>query len=83
VKLLIEIIGWASALAILVAYGMLSAGKLTGQSVTYQVLNVLGAAGFVINSGYNGAIPSAALNVIWVGIAVYALVRIRVRKQQL
>jgi hypothetical protein len=83
VKLLIEIIGWASALTILVAYGMLSVGKLSGQSVTYQVLNVLGAAGFVINSGYNGAIPSAALNVIWVGIAVYALVRIRARKQQL
>jgi hypothetical protein len=80
VKLLIEIIGWVGALLILVAYGLLSAGKFTGRSVTYQVMNVVGALGFVVNSGYNGAIPSAALNVIWVGIGAFALVRIRARK---
>jgi hypothetical protein len=82
VKLFIEIIGWAAALLILVAYGLLSAGKLSGQSPAYQVMNVLGASGFVVNSGYNGAIPSAVLNVIWVGIAMYALVRIRARKNE-
>jgi hypothetical protein len=81
VKLLIEVIGWAGAALILVAYGMLSAGKLSGRSVSYQVMNVVGATGFVINSGYNGAIPSAALNVIWVGIGLFALARIRARRE--
>lgn len=76
-KLLIEVIGWAGALMILIAYGLLSAGKMSGRSVSYQMLNVVGALGFVINSGYNGALPSAALNVIWVGIGVFALARIR------
>ena len=80
VKLLIEVIGWAGAVLILVAYGLLSAGKLSGRSVSYQVMNVVGATGFVINSGYNGAIPSAALNVIWVGIGVVALVKMRSRR---
>ena len=28
-------------------------------------MNVVGAAGFVLNSGYNGALPSAGLNVVW------------------
>ena len=79
-KLLIEVIGWAGAVLILVAYGLLSAGKLSGRSVSYQVMNVVGATGFVINSGYNGAIPSAALNVIWVGIGVVALVKMRSRR---
>ena len=79
-KLAIEVIGWISAAIILVAYGLLSAGKLSGKSVAYQVMNAVGATGFVLNSGYNGAMPSAALNVIWVGIALWALLRVRATK---
>lgn len=69
----IEIIGWAAALLILAAYALLSAGKLTADSRAYQWMNVLGAAGFILNSGWNGAIPSAALNVVWAGIGLAAL----------
>jgi hypothetical protein len=65
---------------ILTSYGLLSAGKLTGKSVVYQAMNIVGAIGFVINSGYNGAIPSAVLNVIWVGIGVWALAKIRMSR---
>lgn len=74
--LAVEVAGWAGAVLILVAYGLLSAGKLTGQSLTYQGMNVLGAAGFVINSGWHGAVPSAALNVLWLMIGAWASVRI-------
>ena len=76
----VEIAGWIAAVLILTAYGLLSAGKLTGKSVSYQVMNIVGAIGFVINTGYNGAIPSAVLNVIWVGIGVWALVKIRMNR---
>ncbi len=76
----IEIAGWIAAVLILTAYGLLSAGKLNGKSVAYQVMNIVGAIGFVINTGYNGAIPSAVLNVIWVGIGVWALVKIRMSR---
>ena len=76
-KLLVEIAGWIAAVLILTAYGLLSAGKLTGKSVAYQVMNIVGAIGFVINTGYNGAYPSAVLNVIWVGIGAWALMKIR------
>ena len=72
-KLAVEVIGWAGAALILGAYALLSAGKLRAESVTYQLMNILGAAGFVVNSGFNGALPSAAMNVIWIGIALYAL----------
>ena len=74
-KLLIESAGWAAAVTILLAYALLSAGKLQPGSRLYQGLNLAGAAGFVLNSGWNGALPSAALNVIWMGISVYALWR--------
>jgi hypothetical protein len=53
-----------------------SIGRLTGRSPAFQWMNLIGAAGFVINSSYHGAIPSAALNVIWMMIGAVALWRI-------
>ena len=76
----IEVIGWLAALLILAAYGLLSANKLTANDRAYQWMNVVGAFGFVINSGWNGALPSAALNVIWAGIGGAALWRIAAMK---
>jgi hypothetical protein len=72
-KLAVEVIGWIGAALILGAYALLSTGKLRAESVSYQLMNILGAAGFVVNSGWNGAFPSAAMNVIWIGIGLYAL----------
>jgi hypothetical protein len=76
-KTFVEVTGWIAAVMILLAYALLSAGKLDGRSALYHLMNVVGAAGFVLNSGYNGALPSAALNVIWIGIGVYGLIRYR------
>jgi hypothetical protein len=76
-KLAIEVIGWIGATLIISAYALLSAGKLQGNSRTYHVMNIFGAIGFVVNSGWNGAYPSAALNVLWIGIGAYALLQRR------
>ena len=76
VELVVEIVGWTGASLILLAYLLLSAGKLTGQSPLYQVMNVVGAAGFIVNGWWHGAIPSAVLNVIWMLIGAIALWRI-------
>ena len=73
-------IGWAAALLILAAYALLTAGKLKANDRAYQWMNVLGAAGFIVNSGWNGAVPSAALNVVWAGIGLTALWRIARKK---
>ncbi len=62
---------------ILGAYGLLSFGKIEARSSVYQWLNLVGAAGFIINCAWNAAWPSVALNVVWVGIAIYALRRNR------
>ena len=65
VQLAVEVVGWAGAALILFAYLLLSAGRLSGQSLVYQGMNVVGAAGFVINGWWHGALPSASLNVLW------------------
>ena len=79
-KYLIESIGWLAALLILLAYVLISTGKIEARSNAYQLLNIFGAAGFVVNSGWNGAIPSAALNVVWMGIGIVTLLRGRLTR---
>ena len=74
--LLMEVVGWIGAVLILAGYGLLTAGRVTAKSVSYQLMNVVGAAGFIANSSWNGAWPSAILNIIWVGIGVVALIGI-------
>lgn len=75
-ELAVEIVGWSGALLILFAYLLLSLGKLTGQSLLYQWMNVAGAAGFIVNGWWHGALPSTALNVVWMGIGAFASWRI-------
>jgi hypothetical protein len=60
---------------------LLSAGRLTGQSAVYQGMNVAGAAGFIVNGWWHGAVPSAALNVVWMLIGTFALWRIAKRRR--
>ena len=74
-KTFVAISGWVAAALILGAYGLLSFGKIQSRSSLYQVMNIVGAAGFIINCAYNSAWPSVALNVVWMGIGFYALRR--------
>lgn len=71
-KICIEITGWLAASLILGAYGLISSGKMQARQPLYQWMNILGAVGLIVNSGWNGAWPSVGLNVVWFGIAVYA-----------
>jgi hypothetical protein len=73
--MLIEIIGWSAAAMMLSAYVLLTNGRLSSRSPAYQWLNVLSGAGFIVNSGWNGAYPSAFLNLIWMAIGFYGLFR--------
>lgn len=72
-KFTIEIIGWTAAVLMLSAYLLLTMGKMTGASRLYQWLNILSGAGFIINSGWNGAYPSAFINVVWMAIGLYGV----------
>lgn len=73
-KFSIELVGWLAAALMLTAYVLLTAGRLNARSSAYHWLNVLSGTGFVINSGWNGALPSAFINVVWAGIGIYGLI---------
>ena len=55
----VEVVGWGGAALILLAYLLVTVGRLTGRSLAFQWMNLLGAAGFVINGWWHRAIPSA------------------------
>ena len=76
VEIAVEIAGWIGAALILLAYLLVTTGRLTGQSPLFQWMNLVGAAGFVINGWWHDAIPSTALNVVWMLIALVALWRL-------
>ncbi len=72
-QIAIEVIGWLAAAIILASYVLLSLGRIEARGYLYQWMNVIGASGFVLNSGYNGALPSAGLNVVWAAMGVFTL----------
>jgi len=79
--MLVDVAGWMGVVALLVAYGLVSTKRIEGDSVVYQMLNLVGAGLLIANSFYYGAYPSVGINVIWIGIAVYALWRRQVRNE--
>ena len=78
-KTFIDIAGWTGTVLVLGSYALISSGKLQPRSALYQGMNLVGAIGLAINSGWNGAWPSAGLNVVWLGIALVAMRRNRRR----
>jgi hypothetical protein len=80
IQIAVEVVGWTGALLILLAYVLVTIGRLTGQSLAFQWMNLFGAAGFIINGWWHGALPSTALNVVWMLIAAMALWRLWKRK---
>ena len=76
-----DVLGWIGAGALLLAYGLISAGKMKADDGNYQGLNVIGSVGLIVNTSFFGAYPSTALNIVWMGIAGFALAKI-LKKQE-
>jgi hypothetical protein len=72
----IEFLGWIGTGMVLLAYYLVSAKKVDGRSVMFQQLNLWGSVAILINSWFHNAFPSVALNIIWIGIALFALFQI-------
>jgi len=72
----IDIVGWIGSVAVVFAYALISLNKLNSRSRVYQVLNLVGSLGLVVNTAYYRAYPSTFVNIVWLVIASLALVRI-------
>jgi len=70
---LVDLAGWVGVVALLGAYALVSARKLAGDAITFQILNLVGGALLIVNSFYYGSMPSVVVNVVWIVIAVLTI----------
>ncbi len=75
-KKYISIIGWYGAVALIVAYGLISFNFVTSQGFLFQFLNLTGALGIVIHSFNRKEYPAVVLNIFWFIIAFVAILKI-------
>jgi hypothetical protein len=71
----VEIIGWIGAVLIVGAYFLNINGKLKSSSKVYIFSNLAGGIFFTINTLVHRAYPSMIVNIIWIFIAVAALLK--------
>ena len=74
-SVIIEVLGWIASVLIVGAYYLNIRGKLPAHAQGYVWANLIGGLFFVANTIYHGAYPSALVNVVWVLIAVAALLK--------
>jgi hypothetical protein len=68
-----DAIGWLGAAVLLVAYAMISFRKLEGDSMAFQLLNIIGSLFLAANTMFYRAYPSSFVNLIWMAIAVFSI----------
>jgi hypothetical protein len=73
--MVIDLIGWIGSALVVIAYALNIYKKLDATSVTYYILNIFGSACLILNTLYHQAIPSAVVNMIWIIIAIIAMIK--------
>lgn len=69
----LEFLGWYGAAAIIISYTLYAYGIFSADSIWYHFLNFTGAAGIIAISLYKKTWQAAVVNVMWAGLALYAL----------
>lgn len=72
---LIHILGWSGSVMVIAAYGLNSYQKLASDSMPFLLLNLVGGVLLIIYSAYFSAFANTFINVVWVVIAVPAIIR--------
>ncbi|HVU57576.1 MAG TPA: hypothetical protein VHD83_21080 [Puia sp.] len=68
-----SLLGWIGTISYLVAYLLLSMGRLRADRKLYHVLNILGAAGLTYNAVALKDFPNVVVNIAWAAIALWAI----------
>jgi len=75
-KLIIDIIGWIGSISLLTAYALNSYQKIKSDSYLFLFLNIAGGVCFIIYTFYYKAYANTFLNIVWVIIAIPALIKL-------
>jgi hypothetical protein len=77
----VEIIGWAGSIIVLIAYALNSYKKLKSDSVPFQVMNLIGGISLIVYSVYKDAFANTFINIAWVLIAIVTITKVLIKKK--
>ena len=69
-------LGWVGSLCIVIAYGLNSYQKIRSNSLIFYALNLVGGIFLIIYSNHKEAYANTFINVVWVIIAIPAMLRV-------
>ncbi|HEY9044523.1 MAG TPA: hypothetical protein VIN08_01445 [Ohtaekwangia sp.] len=72
---LIDILGWIGSIEVIVAYGLNSYQRLRSDSLMFYALNFTGGIFLVVYTIYKEAYANTFINVVWVIIAIPAIIK--------
>ena len=70
------LIGLLGASLALLAYFLISTGKLRSDQMAFPLLNMIGSMGILVSLYWQFNLPSAMINAIWVVISIVGIWRI-------
>jgi hypothetical protein len=73
--MLMEIVGWIGSILVVGMYGLNSYQKIRSDSVVFYATNIVGGLLLIVYSIYKEAHPNTFINVVWVIIAVPAIIK--------
>ncbi|WP_052143779.1 CBU_0592 family membrane protein [Wocania ichthyoenteri] len=76
-----QIIGWFGAASYLISYFLLSINKLKANSITYQLMNVIGGICLVISAYDTKDKPNLFTNFVWMCIGLATIISILKRRR--
>ena len=68
---------------ILLAYGLISAEKVSNRSLSYHLLNLVGAVCILLSLMVHWNLPSFVIEVCWIAISLYGIWRVLAAKKNL
>lgn len=77
---LVQICGWVGTFLIVLAYYMVSNGKIEAEDPRYQLMNLIGSLAIGVLVVYQKAWAAVTLEVIWAVIAIGVMVRPKNKK---
>lgn len=80
-KILFDIIGWIGSFAVVLAYALNSYQKIKSDSYGFLFLNLTGGLCLIAYTAFYSAYANTFLNIVWVIIAIPALIKLARRKQ--
>lgn len=75
-----DLIGIIGSLTVCSAYFGVSTGRLDGEQLPYQVINIIGATLLLISLYFRPNPGAILIEVVWVCIAVWAIARIYLKR---